>query len=427
MNCSSSSSSSSPAIAPIFPFAALVRSDPDPWIRPSSCASSAQEQGNRRLSTYAKQVDPSIIDHIASWETVCDDCNGRRAAVTMELHALEQELAHREGVNDQARPDVDRTAKREQADWEAITRESDAATRQKMIHQHRAERKRIARYKEEMVVEAHRLMGSVSSAAGARSEGSPVGAFPEAIACHNPNSTIVGAFAELTCIPWEDGIANALPVAAAVLASQAPCHRSRNAIRHVGHMTMSLPQHHGTFPCSWSPHQAVIAARHALLSLGGDPDCHDAAIFIHSQRMSRGDPHDEETVHLLYSRIHSDGRCLFTPNAVVAAQLGRGRHAVSSGLDPANVGIARLSSAPVRRGYRLVMEGRLASYYLDLNTRERTLINLQSPEFMEAILRECAPVPLSHSGLWIPKPHYRSYDDIAGILAHLYDPSKRVP
>jgi hypothetical protein len=239
-------------------------------------------------------------------------------------------------------------------------------------------------------------------------------------------AAIAGALGRLRCVPWQGDAQVAIRMAAGILAAQTPL-RGRGSApphRHVAHLVISAPHLHGTFPFCWDQDLAVTVARHALRSQGCDPEGHDALMVIHSQRRAAGADHDEEAIHVLWSRIHHDGRCLTTPHAFVAAHLGRARWDAGAGLDPMRVGIGRLSSFPVRRGYELLGRGQLAAYYHDLGSGAQTSTRLQGAEFLAALGTEPAPRPLSCSGLWTPKPCYRSLAEITRILAHLYQPAR---
>jgi hypothetical protein len=324
-----------------------------------------------------------------------------------------------------AMPMLDRTHKRTERDRARIDAEADPARRRLMEAQHRRECERVATFTAAVAAEVAR-----STALMSRMQRSPLqrpaGAFPALIRCHGSCAAIAGALGRLRCVPWEGDALIAIRMAAGILAAQTPLRGSVGAPprRHVAHLVISAPHHHGTFPFCWDQELAVAVARHALRSQGCDPDGHDALMVIHSQRQDQGADHDEEAIHVLWSRIHHDGRCLTTPHAFVAAQLGRARWDARAGLDPMRVGIGRLRSHPVRQGYELLRQGRLAAHYRDLGSGEQAAILLQGAEFLAALGTEVPPPTLACSGLWTPKPCYRSLAEITRILAHLYQPER---
>jgi hypothetical protein len=325
-----------------------------------------------------------------------------------------------------AMPMLDRTRKRLAKDRARIDAEADQELRMRMEAQHQRELERIAAFTDAIAAEVARSTTLLSRIQRAQSSPRPAGAFPALIRCHASCAAIAGALGRLRLVPWEGDALAAIRMAAGILAAQTPLRGSGGAHphRHVAHLVISAPHHHGTFPFCWDQELAVSVARHALRSQGCDPDGHDALMVIHSQRQAQGADHDEEAIHVLWSRIHHDGRCLTTPHAFVAAHLGRARWDAAAGLDPLRVGIGRLRSFPVRRGYQLLMQGRLAASYRDLGSGAETATLLQGAEFLAALGTEAAPRALACSGLWTPKPCYRSLAEITRILAHLYQPAR---
>ncbi len=321
---------------------------------------------------------------------------------------------------------VDRTCKRMAGDRARIDAEGDPGRRQRMEDQHQRERERIAHLTAAVAAEVARSTALLPRLAHQPGSSRPAGAFPALIRCHASCAAIAGALGRLRLVPWEGDALAAIRMAAGILAAQTPLRSSGGATprRHVAHLVIAAPHHHGTFPFCWDQDLAVTVARHALRSQGCDPDGHDALMVIHSQRQAEGADHDEEAVHVLWSRLHHDGRYLTTPHAFVAAHLGRARWDARAGLDPMRVGIARLASYPVRRGYELLERGRLAASYRDLGSGVETCIQLQGAEFLAALGREAPPRALACGGLWTPKPCYRSLAEITRILAHLYQPAR---
>jgi hypothetical protein len=325
-----------------------------------------------------------------------------------------------------ARAMVDRTGKRLARDRVRIAAEADPARRVRMAEQHRRECERIATITAAVATEVARstaLLGRLPRPAAARR---PAGAFPALIRCHASCAAIAGALGRLRLVPWEGDASEAIRLAAGILAAQTPLRGCDGAAprRHVAHLVIAAPHHHGTFPFRWDQDLAVTVARHALRSQGCDPDRHDALMVIHSQRRAAGADHDEEAIHVLWSRLDHGNRYLTTPHAFVAAHLGRARWDALAGLDPLRVGIGRLRAHPVRQGYELLRQGRLAASYRDLGSGAETATLLQGAEFLAALGREAPPPALSCSGLWTPKPCYRSRAEITRILAHLYQPAR---
>ncbi len=227
-------------------------------------------------------------------------------------------------------------------------------------------------------------------------------------------------------MPWDCDALAANRLAAGILPAQTPLLGGGGAPprRHVAHLVIAAPHHPGAVPFRWDQDLAVTVARHALRSQGCDPDGHDALMVIHSQRREAGADHDEEAVHVMWSRLHHDGRYLTTPHAFVAAHLGRARWDARAGLPPMRVGIGRLRAQPVRQGYELLRQGRLAASYRDLGSGAQACTLLQGAAFLAALASEAPPPPLACGGLWTPKPCYRSLPEITRILAHLYQPAR---
>ncbi len=324
-----------------------------------------------------------------------------------------------------ARAQVDRTHKRMAADRARIDAETDPERRRRMLGQHQRDAARIAGIQAAVADAVARSLVVLAHLPPAQVPEHPPGAFSGLIRCHDSCAVIAGALGQLRCVPWQGEAADAIRLAAAIFIAQTPlrCLRGK-PYRHVAHLVISAPHHYGTFPFRWEKDLAVTMARHALRSQGADPDRHDALMVIHSQRCEHGADHDEEAVHVLWSRIDRDGRCLSTPHAFVAAHLGRARWDARAGLDPMRVGIGRLCAQPVRRGYELLGQGRLAASYRDLASREQSAVPLQDIACLAALASEGPPPLGACSGLWTPKPCYRSPAEITRILAHLYQPAR---
>lgn len=291
---------------------------------------------------------------------------------------------------------------------------------------------------------------------------SPPGMFAAAIPSLLGPATIVGAGGGLSEIDWENP-ETAIAEATELLVEQTPPIIRGGRKKHVGHFVIGLPLLDGEIPFVLTPETAMRLARQGLLSQGADPDLHDFVVFVHQKRKANGDDHDEEAVHVLWSKVRVDGKYLINDNALISAVVGRVRWDRAAGFDDQRLGAPGRKHACVRRGFRILNKvllgdklapsktddgvpleipvewdekrkkkrikqikrmrkdpSCLAATYRGGSRTEDETVDFFGREFLERLAGEGLPDPLFCAGVWTPKKSYCSGESIASILTHLY-------
>lgn len=333
--------------------------------------------------------------------------------------ALENHLALRQTLNKLANPQEDRTAKRLRKLDAKMRRENNPVIKAQIakniaaiLTAKTAFRTALERCLSEKIPWNEELIF-----AGVRPP--PPGLFDQPIASTLGPALIVGAGGALAEVDWKNPEL-AIVEATKILAAQTQPIQRGGHRRHVGHLVISMPNDDGEFPFTLSPDSAVRLARQALLSQGADPDLHDFVVFVHRQRKADGDNHDEEALHLLWSRVRVDGKYLINDNRLISALLGRARWDLAAGFDERGLGMPRLNSACVRRGLRGLSKQSLTAVYRGFTREYDETIDFLSSDFLGRLGQEGCPPALACGGLWIPKPCYRTAEEISEILHHLY-------